>query len=90
MRLRWSDCRSAASWMNAGRCVTTTRGVPHERYLALYRLVRERDRQLAAAFDGFSRSSAVRCLMQLSRLQLLTEEDRASFSEDVQRLLAGE
>jgi uncharacterized protein (UPF0262 family) len=56
----------------------------HERYLAVYRLIEERDRDLARAFDGPSRSDAVLSLMLMRRMDLLTEDDIAGFSESVQ------
>jgi hypothetical protein len=58
----------------------TDRG-SHERYLAVYRLLRDRDQRLAAAFDDPRRSTA---LVQLARIQaesLLTEAEFARFSD---------
>jgi hypothetical protein len=52
----------------------------HDRYLAVYRLLQDRDKALAAAFDAPRRSTA---LVQLARLRgdgLLTDEEFAGFS----------
>jgi hypothetical protein len=54
----------------------------HERYLAIYRYTREQDKDLAFAFNGMRRSTAV---IQLARMQahnLLTAEELARFSEE--------
>lgn len=60
----------------------------HARYLRLYSLIRERDRDVAAAFDDFRRSTAVQCLRNMIALDLLDDEDIGEFSEDVQRWLS--
>jgi hypothetical protein len=64
----------------------------HERYLAVFKLIREQDEELADMFDTPHRSTA---LLQLARMQsrkVLTEEEFARFSsgtrDSVQGLLA--
>jgi hypothetical protein len=57
-------------------------GSAHERYLAAYRLVRERDRELAAAFDGPSRSMAWEQLGLIVRAGLMTDDEVAGFSDE--------
>lgn len=59
----------------------------HERYGRLYGLIQDRDRDMADAFNDFRRSTAVRCLRLMWKLDLLTEEEIARFSDDVQRTL---
>jgi hypothetical protein len=54
----------------------------HERYLAAYRLLRDRDRDLAAAFDGPSRSMAWEQLGLIARAGLLTDDEAAGFSDE--------
>jgi hypothetical protein len=52
----------------------------HDRYLALYRFVRDRDDALSAAFDGPTRSKA---LLQLARLRvegLVTDDEFTGFT----------
>jgi hypothetical protein len=56
---------------------------PHERYLRLFRAIRDHDRQIAGAFDDMRRSRAMRRLVSLVGLQLLTEAELAEFSPDV-------
>jgi hypothetical protein len=55
---------------------------PHERYLAVYRLVKQRDKELADAFNDPRRSTAFQQLLSLRYLDLLTEEEFARFSPE--------
>lgn len=59
----------------------------HKRYGRLYGLIRERDRDMADAFNDFRRSTAVRCLRMMMELELLTDDEIARFSDDVQHAL---
>jgi hypothetical protein len=52
----------------------------HQRYLVIYKLVRERDKELASIFDGQSRSNAMFQLMLIQARQLLNEEEMSQFS----------
>ncbi|MCE9662549.1 hypothetical protein LY622_03770 [Halomonas sp. M5N1S17] len=56
----------------------------HERYGELYGLIHERNREMALAFDHFSRSSALSCLRLIRMHHLLTEAEVAEFSEETQ------
>ena len=56
----------------------------HERYGELYGLIHERNRDMALAFDNFSRSSALLCLQLIRMHDLLTETEVAEFSEETQ------
>jgi hypothetical protein len=58
----------------------------HERYLKVDELIHTRDRKLDAAFDGLSRSDATFRLMLIRTLGLVSEEDLARFSPEVQQL----
>jgi hypothetical protein len=64
----------------------------HERYLAVFRLLERRDRELADAFNGARRSAA---LLQLAHIQshgLLTAEEMGRFSPETReavQLLTG-
>ena len=54
----------------------------HERYLAVCKLIRQRDEELADSFDNPRRSTA---FVQLARIRaegLLTEEEFAGFSSE--------
>lgn len=56
----------------------------HERYLAVFDLIRERDRELASAFNGLRRSTAFGQLIRMYSLGLITDEEFAGFSDEVQ------
>lgn len=56
----------------------------HERYLAIWKLLKERDEDLADAFDDLRRSVALTRLMHLRRLALLSDEEMSQFSPDTQ------
>lgn len=55
----------------------------HQRYLAVYELIHERDKELGYMFDGLSRSSVTMKLFLMHRAGLLTEDEIAAFSEDL-------
>jgi hypothetical protein len=55
----------------------------HERYLALFRLVHERNAAMAAAFDDLRRSTSLRRLSAMVSLDVVTEEDLAGFQPEV-------
>jgi hypothetical protein len=54
----------------------------HERYLRLYRLVSERDDELASAFNDFRRSTAIIQLAHIRNLGLVPEEELRRFSKE--------
>ncbi len=66
-----------------------TEGTFHDRYLKVYKLIEERDKQLANAFDDFRRSTATMQLGIMRRMNLLTDEDLSLFSEPTQTLVEG-
>jgi hypothetical protein len=53
----------------------------HERYLAVYRLLQDRDDQLADALNNPRRSAALVQLARIRAMGLLTEEEFARFSD---------
>ncbi len=61
----------------------------HERYLKVYKLVHERDKQLGRAFDDFRRSTAVMQLGIMRRMKLLTDEELGLFSEETRIRVEG-
>lgn len=61
----------------------------HQRYLAVYDLIQQRDKQLGRMFDGLSRSSAMGKLLLMHRAGLLTEDEFALFSEEIRSVVAG-
>ncbi len=56
-------------------------GSAHDRYLKVYKLIRDRDRQIANAFNDFRRSTAVMQLAIMRKMGLLTNEELNQFSE---------
>lgn len=63
------------------------RVVAPDRYRELYWLVSERNRRIAETFDGHSRSRALLQLMQIIRLNLLTTDELAAFSDETQDVI---
>jgi hypothetical protein len=55
----------------------------HQRYLAVYKAIERRDRELADAFDSPSRSAALRNLVGLHAQKLLTDEEFSRFSPEL-------
>ena len=62
--------------------IRSSDGSSHQRYLKLFRLLQDRDRTLARAFDDLRRSTAIEHLAALIRLQLLAREELAGFTEE--------
>ncbi|MBO0858405.1 MAG: peptide ABC transporter substrate-binding protein [Chloracidobacterium sp.] len=60
----------------------------HERYIAIYRLFRERDKEVANLFDDFRRSTALWQIAALRGRGLLTDEEFARFSQETQNRIA--
>jgi adenine-specific DNA methylase len=56
----------------------------HERYLLVFQLIGQRDADIAAAFNDFRRSTAIRQLAVMQSRDMLTEEEFARFSPEVQ------
>ena len=61
----------------------------HDRYLKVYKLIQERDEQMANAFDDFRRSTAVMQLGIMRRMKLLTDEELGLFSEQTRIRVEG-
>jgi len=63
----------------------------HERYVAIYQLTRERDRQIVQIFDTLRRSTAVMQICSLWLHGLLTDDEVRRFSpgiiDEVERFL---
>jgi hypothetical protein len=59
----------------------------HERYLAVFRLLQDRDRQLANAFDGPARSRMMAQLAAIHALGLLSTAELESFTEETRSVL---
>ena len=55
----------------------------HPRYLAVYRLIQDRDRELGRMFNDMRRSSAVVHILLLHRNGLFTDDEFAGFSDEI-------
>ena len=60
----------------------------HERYAVVYQLVRERDKELARASDGTSRSRAYMHLVALMSLDLIAPDELQQFTPETRQILA--
>lgn len=67
----------------------SAKGTAHDRYLKVYKLVRERDEQIASAFNDFRRSTAVMQLAIMRRMSLLTDDELSRFSEQTRKFVQG-
>jgi hypothetical protein len=56
---------------------------PHERYLKVYGLIQDEDKELGRMFDDLKRSNAVRKLFLMQRAGLLTQDEWAGFSGEI-------
>lgn len=63
-------------------------GTNHERYLRLFQVIEEGDKDIALAFNGLRRSTADQSLGVMARLGLVTDEELGRFSEETRRLVA--
>ncbi len=64
--------------------ISDTKRDSHERYIEMYKIVRDGDKKLAHMFDGFSRSRALDQLVMYYGNDLLSEEEVAQLSEETQ------
>jgi hypothetical protein len=60
----------------------------HQRYLDIYRIVEQHDREMAAIFNDVRRSNAMMRLALMRSSGLLEESEIASFSEETRAALA--
>lgn len=60
----------------------------HERYLRVFRLIEQRDREIAGAFDAPRRSQALFQLAKMVSLGLLQPDDLARFSSGTREWVA--
>jgi hypothetical protein len=55
----------------------------HERYIAIYRMTRERDKEIDQIFDTLRRSTAIIQICSLRLHGLLTDEEVRQFSPEI-------
>jgi hypothetical protein len=70
-----------------GRLATDTRRTSHERYLAVFSLIHQRDKELADAFNDPRRSTALIQLGRLCSMGLLSDEEFDLFSPETREFL---
>jgi len=59
----------------------------HERYLAVFKLIQERDEDVARMFNEMKRSTAFVQLMMIRHKNLLTDEEFGQFSQETKDLI---
>ena len=59
----------------------------HDRYLEVFRQIQKFDKEISKAFDALSRSQMTLQLLHLRRLELLTDEEFAGFSAELQEFV---
>jgi hypothetical protein len=64
-----------------------TKKTSHERYLAVYKRLERRDRELADAFNDLRRSTAFRQLACIQSHQFLTGEEMSRFSPETREVV---
>jgi hypothetical protein len=60
----------------------------HQRYLTVYRIVRDRDDELGQIFNNLKRSNAVSKLFLMHRTGLLTDDEWDGFSDEIRSVFA--
>jgi hypothetical protein len=60
----------------------------HERYLKIFELLRDEDKELGALFDNPRRSSALGQLSMIASASLLTDEELSRFSPETRRSIS--
>ena len=57
----------------------------YQRYLKIYEVVQQRDKEIARIFDNLSRSTALMKLVTMKSSGLLTEEEFSRFSDETRQ-----
>jgi hypothetical protein len=60
----------------------------HDRYLAVFDLIREQNEELSTAFDNMRRSTALMQIARIRSLGLVTDDEFARFSEETRTTVA--
>jgi len=59
----------------------------HDRYLRIYKLIRERDEEIARAFNDYRRSTATFQLAAMVSLDLVTDDELLAFTPGTRSLV---
>lgn len=70
-----------------GKIESDTSRSPHQRYLAIYKLIERRDKEITRAFDDMRRSTIFERLINICTLDLLTEEEISQFGDSLRQTL---
>jgi len=68
--------------------IRDTKSSSHDRYLRLFRLVKERDENIAAAFNDLRRSTAIQRLASMLLLGAVTDEELSQFNPETRESAA--
>lgn len=71
----------------AGGIISDRSKSHHDRYTELYDTIRRRDKEMAAAFDDFRRSTALLQISIIHSLNLWSEEELGHFSDDAREYI---
>lgn len=66
------------------KLATACNGSYHDCYLRVYRLIQDRDKTMARAFDDLRRSTALIRLVNIINEGLLTDDELKQFSQELQ------
>jgi hypothetical protein len=64
-----------------------TAATAHERYLQVFKLLREQDKEMAMIFDDMRRSTALYTVTLMRTSGLITDEEFAEFSEELRETI---
>ena len=59
----------------------------HERYGQIYKLIKDRDREMGNIFNDYRRSTALMQIHMIHSYGLLTPEEMEEFSEETQEVI---
>jgi hypothetical protein len=76
-----SDCQRV---LEEVKLATACNDSYHDCYLKVYRLIQDRDKTMARAFDDLRRSTALMRLVNVINEGLLTDEELKQFSQELQ------
>jgi hypothetical protein len=79
-------CKQVLS--DIGRIRSNASKSPHQRYLDIFALVRDRDKELAELFDDMRRSTARFQLSLMHSRGLLTEDELQHFSPETRQMIS--
>ena len=72
---------------DTNRIIANQDQTAHEKYLAIYKLIHDSDKEIQQTFDDLRRSTAILKLAIMLRLGLITKDELRRFSDETQDLL---